>query len=121
MASENIQFVAKAALAVAVIGGLVYGGVEIGESYYHQREVTATVRNEARVCSSGNNGSSTCKYLIFTNKGTFEDTDSLVNGKFNSSDIFGELEPGHTYTFKVYGFRSGFMSAYPNIVSVKGF
>lgn len=64
------------------------------------------------------------KYLIYTklSDGTtrvFENTDSMIRMKFNSSDIFAELETGKTYELKAYGFRNGFMSWYENIVSVE--
>ncbi|MNC80987.1 hypothetical protein D3C75_1339710 [compost metagenome] len=50
---------------------------------------------------------------------TFENTDSLWETKFNSSDIYAELEVGKTYKFEVYGFRIAFWSKYENIVEVQ--
>lgn len=61
----------------------------------------------------------TCKFLIMTDKGVFENTDSLINFKFNSSDVFNELQVGGTYNLTVNGWRVPFMSWYPNIVSYK--
>jgi hypothetical protein len=61
------------------------------------------------------------KYLIFirTEDGsirTLENTDSLIEGKFRSSDIYGGIEVGKKYRLKVYGWRWGCMSWYENIV-----
>jgi cytosine/adenosine deaminase-related metal-dependent hydrolase len=41
-----------------------------------------------------------------------------MQGKFNSSDIYGSIEVGKKYTFVIVGERSGFLSMYPNIVKV---
>lgn len=61
----------------------------------------------------------TDKYLIYTDIGTFENTDELLCGKFNSSDIYGRIRVGDTYEFTVIGFRIPFLSAYQNIIEVK--
>ena len=61
----------------------------------------------------------TDKYLIYTDIGTFENTDEWLCGKFNSSDIYGRIKIGDTYEFTVIGFRIPFLSAYQNIIEVK--
>lgn len=58
------------------------------------------------------------KYLIFGKKEVYEDTDSLLFGKFNSSDIYGKIDPGHTYRFTVVGWRIPFFSKYRNILKI---
>ena len=60
------------------------------------------------------------KYLIFCKNQSnetvvYEITDSLLSGRFNSSDIYGEIEVGKTYRFTVAGFRNPLFSWYPNI------
>ena len=64
------------------------------------------------------------KYLIFTeladgSKRVFENTDSLLEWKFNSSDIYAELEEGKTYNIKTYGWRIPILSDYENIIGVE--
>ena len=86
-----------------------------GCSQVNKREVTITVQDKERVCESGN---SSCKYLVFTDKGTFQNSDSLLSGKFDSSDVYGRLDEGKTYVVKVAGFRQGILSMYPNIIEV---
>lgn len=77
---------------------------------------TITVSDKERVCSSDTHD---CKYLVFTETGTYENTDTLLNFKFNSSDIQGQLKPGNTYEVEVWGFRVPVLSWYPNILEVK--
>ena len=61
------------------------------------------------------------KYLIFTKVNNeevqvFEITDSLVQGRWNSSDVYAAIEVGKTYSFEVVGKRIPFFSMYPNII-----
>lgn len=80
--------------------------------------VTAKVMKTERVIyGSGDNLQS--KYLVFCENETFELTDSLLYGKFNSSDMYGNIQSGKTYTFKVVGWRNHFASMYRNIIEIK--
>lgn len=54
-------------------------------------------------------------YLIYTEDETFKITDTLLLGKFNSSDIYGKLKVGHTYEVKMHGVRMSLFSEYRNI------
>lgn len=105
-------------LALASLAlGLTALGIAIHAYTSSTRQVTVTVQNEARVCSNDGNGVS-CQYLIYTSGGTFKDTDSLIAGKFSSSDLYGQLQNGHTYTLEVRGYRIPWMSEYPNILRI---
>lgn len=115
------QGIKNGLIATAVGGVAVFGVVELVgaiEAHYKHWNVTFTVSDKERVCDSSSNGSQTCRYLIYTDKGVFEDTDSITNGKFNSSDVYGELNRGSKYDAVVYGNRVGWLSWYPNIVKV---
>lgn len=59
------------------------------------------------------------RYLVFTDKGVFQNSDSVVFWKFDSSDIHGKLKPGHTYQATVVGWRVRSLSWYPNIITIK--
>ena len=84
-------------------------------AYNTEDFIVATITDKERVVTgSGENTSS--KYLIFTDVETFENSDSLWYLKFNSSDLYGKVQVGYTYKFKVYGWRIPFMSSYRNIV-----
>ena len=79
-----------------------------------------TVDHRERV-SQGYGETLASKYLIFTKEGeVFEDTDNLFLGKFNSSDIYGQIREGHTYRVRTSGYRMPALSYYRNIVSVEG-
>ncbi len=56
------------------------------------------------------------RYLVITDKETFICENSLLNGKFNNSDIFWRLEEGHVYNFKVCGMGKSAMFDYRNIL-----
>lgn len=103
------------ALSVAVLITLV--GFAVTAWLASDRQVTVTVNNEARVCT-GSGNSVSCKYLVYTSGGTFEDTDSLLSGKFSSSDLYGQLIDGQSYTFEVRGWRVPVFSHYPNIIRI---
>lgn len=94
---------------MVIVVGLV-GGCAVYQS--SAKTVTFTVQDKVVKNDSGSS-----KYLIFTNHGVFKDTDSFAFFKFNSSDVYGQLEKGHTYRCKVAGWRVHVASAYPNIIS----
>jgi hypothetical protein len=76
--------------------------------------VTITVQDKERV----NQGESS-RYLVFTDSEVFENTDTLLFGKFNSSDIYGRMEEGRTYEAEVVGWRIPILSAHRNILTVE--
>lgn len=105
-----------AMVAVAAIIVAVTVLVASCSGYTAQREVVATVTGKDRVCSGSGDGMS-CKYLVFTDEGTFQVSDSLLIGRFDSSDVYGRFREDRTYRFDVYGWRSPFLSMYPNVAS----
>jgi hypothetical protein len=102
-----------ALIAILVIGGIVLG---VG-SYFNEHSYTITVTDKDRVYDKDSS-----KYLVFgenTETGetkVFENTDSLIKGKFNSSDFYGNLKVGETYKITVYGYRFPLFSWYENII-----
>ncbi len=59
------------------------------------------------------------KYLVFTENETFENTDSTLFWKFNSSDVQGQLDRGKSYRVLVAGWRISFLSSYRNIIEIE--
>jgi len=100
----TLIFVVTALLSVA----------EISLPYWTHSTETVTVTGTV-VKQYGSEGQS--KYLVFTNSGVFENTDTFAYLKFNSSDIQGQLMQGGTFDISYYGFRIPFLSHYPNITS----
>ena len=45
----------------------------------------------------------------------FEITDSLLAFRWDSSDLYGKIEPGHVYRMEICGYRVPILSRYPNI------
>lgn len=52
---------------------------------------------------------------LSTSCGVFTVEDELSRGDWNSADRYAQIEVGKTYDFEAYGFRNGFLSAFPNI------
>ena len=86
----------------------------------NEREVVGTV-TEKTVKRTDNQD----KYLIFVEvEGedeiqVFEITDNWIEGKLNSSTIYGNIKVGKTYTFTIKGSRNEMFSWYPNISKVE--
>ena len=81
---------------------------------FTKNEDVYRIKKTERVCRSSNN----CYYLVFTDKGVLKNSDSILNLKFNSSDMHSELDPGNVYNLKTVGIRAGVLSSYPNIIKV---
>ena len=86
----------------------------------NEREVVGTVTEKTVKRTDDQD-----KYLIFVEvEGedevqVFEITDNLVEGKLNSSTIYGNIKIGETYTFTIKGSRNKMLSWYPNISKVE--
>lgn len=59
------------------------------------------------------------KYIIFTESEVFENTDSFLSLKWDSSDLYRDIKVGESCSFKVTGFRVPFLSWYRNILESK--
>jgi|GEM_PF-2075339 Protein of unknown function (DUF1523). len=57
--------------------------------------------------------------LVTTENEGFFNRENFLFGKFNTRDIFNQLKVGGTYKIKYYGWRNGFNSGFPNILSVE--
>ena len=86
----------------------------------NEREVVGTITEKTVKRSDKQD-----KYLIFVKiEGeeeiqVFEVTDNWVEGKLNSSTIYGNIKVGETYTFTIKGSRNEMLSWYPNISKVE--
>lgn len=59
------------------------------------------------------------KLLIFTDKTTYTVSDSIINWRWDSADVYGKLEIGKTYSATLQGWRIPFLSMFPNIIDPK--
>lgn len=80
------------------------------------KTVTFTVQDKTVKRSHSDHGD---EYQIFTDKGVYKDTDTIFFLKFNSSDVYGQLQKGHRYTCRVNGFRIPLFSTKRNILDCK--
>ena len=114
MTSSRRPDAAVGCMVVAVVL-VVVGIIAAITAYYHStRYVTVKIRNESRSCTS-----KSCTNLVYTDRGVFKDSDALFSGKFNSSDIYGQLCPGTVARIKVRGWRQPILSEWPNILKVE--
>lgn len=87
---------------------------------FNEKTYTITVTDKDRITQRSGD-TVTSKYLVFGddedgNSLVFENIDTLIRFKFNSSNIQGRLKVGKTYDVVVVGFRIPFLSAYENII-----
>ena len=90
---------------------------------FNDTEYTITVTDKERIYTGSGNSSSS-KYLVFGdddngNSLVFENTDCFIRGKWNSSNIQGQLKVGNTYKITVIGYRVPFLSWYQNIIKIE--
>ncbi len=108
---RNWTFVAVFALiVVVVIGGSV--------AYMGSKDtMTCTVESKERT-THVSDGNSTQQKLVYTEDcGVLTVDDAWFAGKWNSADTYGMLKEGQTYRFETIGWRIGFLSQFPNILS----
>ena len=115
--NETLETVLLYGCATLVVGGLTLGltaGIHaiphLNKSVYQ-----AQVRHVEAVSD---------EYLVFTElengeKKVFENEDNWIAGKFDSSDIYNDLELGQDYCFKTIGWRIPFLSQYENIIDYR--
>lgn len=92
-------------------------------SCYERETVEVTVIGKERV-EQGSGDFRTSRYLIMTENESgqvevFENTDSIVFLKMNSSDVQAKAREGKRVRMEVYGYRIPFLSMYRNVVSIE--
>lgn len=81
------------------------GGIAL--SYFNNQTIDITVKDKYVKY--------TTYFVVDTNNNTYEITDLFFLGKFNSTDIYNEIEIGNSYQIETTGFRIPFLSRYKNI------
>lgn len=71
-----------------------------------------------RVCSSSGDSGQDCKYLVYTERGTYQVSDSIIAMRWDTSDTYGRIRPCHRYAITSVGWRFGPASLYPNITGL---
>ncbi len=109
----------------ALIGGVIIVLILIAAVWFtayknSERTVETVVTGKERVCETTSDGQD-CKYLVFTDAGTFKVTDGYTGSggvRFSSSDVYGRIVNGPA-TIDVIGWRVPIFSSYPNIVRIE--
>ena len=106
--------------ALAILIFLIFLSSPIWYVYGTTDTVVATL-NGTEVKASGSGQSFKQVYLVFTDQGVFENTDSLMMWKWNSSDFHNQLmgKNGRKLRLSYYGWRVPLLSWYPNIYQVE--
>lgn len=104
------KFVVIFYFLVVVVGlGLIIGPTAI--EYGNNQVIEITIKDKYI-----KNGSKSGKYLVVDlNNNTYQITDMFFKGKFNSTDIYNQLEIDKKYKVETSGRRIHFFSKYPNI------
>lgn len=105
---------AKVGLTIFGIIMVLFIVLMISLSYSSVNHITITIKDKERI----QDGSSS-KYLIFTPNEVFENTDSILFMKFDSSDVYNNLDVGKTYNVKVNWYRIPFFSSYRNLLEIE--
>ena len=106
----------KRILLIIIIVGMVVGFIKIISIEYSNKETIQIEVKDKYIKIQGNGKTAEDAYMVVdTNNNTYEITDLLFIGKFNSTDIYNRLTIGQTYIVEVTGVRNNFMSWYRNI------
>ena len=100
--------------------------VASGYSYYINDSNVMVVDNckvldlqqQSIISSPDKNVSTEIRYLVITDKETFICKSSLLNSKFNNSDVFWRLKKDSTYNFRVAGVGKSLIFDYRNVLEV---
>jgi hypothetical protein len=100
--------------------------VNISTSYSESTEIdTVTAKviyiplpQQIQKGDANHNITTEIRYLVLTDKETFVIKNSLLNGKYNNSDIYFRLVKDSTYTFRVCGRGKGLYTDYRNILEI---
>jgi intracellular sulfur oxidation DsrE/DsrF family protein len=111
--------IAVFALTILVVSFLtmisILDSTNINVVYYNK---VIDLQQQQLIKGSSDNMNTEIRYLVITDKETFVCENSIINGKFNNSDIFYHLKKDSTYTFVVSGYGKSFFTDYRNIIGV---
>lgn len=108
-----------AGLFIALIIGIITIGV------LNDKEISIVenckiieLQQQQLIKGSKENMRTEIRYLIITDKETFICESSIVNGKYDNSNLFWHLKKDKTYNLKVCGFGKSFLFDYRNVLEV---
>lgn len=96
-------------LIIIIVGAIVLKIATIG---YSNKEVIAIEVKDKYI---KRDNKSDVYMIVDTDNNTYQISDLFLIGKFNSTDLYNELEIGQAYFIEITGIRNQFLSWYPNI------
>ncbi len=104
------------AIIIGLIIGIIKWSWEI--TYGNIQTIEITVKDKY-IKRSGSSKSNDTYLIVDTDKNTYQITDLTFIGKWNSTDLYNELEIGKKYEITTSGIRNQFWSMYQNINKIK--
>ena len=102
-------------VVLIAVGFIIFAGVNSWNNWANRTRETVTIEVTGKEVKS--DGDSESKYLIYTKDEVFENTDAYYFDKFNSSDLYGQLEIGKKYSCDSFGERNPRWSWYRNLIT----
>ena len=88
-------------------------------SYARPETNETVVRDKGQKCSRNADGDMDCKYLVYTDRGTYAVEDSMIAFRWDSSDVYGRIPACHRVKITSIDLRIPAFSTYPNITGVE--
>lgn len=110
-------------VVIVLMVAILAGNFIIAKTTRQTIIATVTDKDIKRDKNSDKNKEAEDIYMVYTKDENgevhvFVNKDTLYYLKWNSSNVYAEIEVGKTYEFDVYGLRIPFMSMYQNIIKV---
>lgn len=80
---------------------------------------TIMVTDKERINYEEKSGSMKSKYLIYADDEVYENVDDWFYFKWNSSNLYGQLQEGEQYKIWTAGWRMPIFSTYQNIIAIE--
>lgn len=109
----------KNAVKIIVVFLLLAGILAYPVSYKNSAEIISITINDKERAVTGSGDSMKSMFLVYCEGEVFENTDSMLFWKYNSSDMQNKLKIGETYQVIVTGWRLPFFSSYRNIIEIQ--
>ena len=116
---------AKHMTAGILVGAVLIGGIIALTMGFRAFNFNDTVYKNVTITEKYRVNKSSDSYWIVLGENPdngdleFKIEDNMLRGQFNSTSIFNKFKVGKTYNLTVIGFRSGWLSEYPNIIDYK--
>jgi len=107
--------------AIVLIPFIIIIGLNIDNSLNISKVNGAKIielQQQQLIHGTGKSVSTEIRYLVITDRETFVCESSLVNVKYNNSDLFFHLKKDSIYNFKVSGRGKSLLFDYRNILEV---